>query len=63
MLDNQRREFIILAGAAGLLLAPKVNRARGQSFGRISTAVRACARYGVLHFEQKCLRTNMEFVQ
>jgi hypothetical protein len=26
-------------------------------------AVRACARYGVLHLEQKCLRTNMEFVQ
>ncbi len=21
------------------------------------------ARHGVLHFEQKCLRTNMEFVQ
>jgi len=30
--------------------------------GRISTAVRAPARYGVLHFEQKCLRTEMEFV-
>src|SRR6266481_1553809 len=29
----------------------------------ISGAVRACARYGVLHFEQKCLRTNMEFVR
>src|SRR5260370_28907702 len=33
MLDNQRREFIILAGAAGLLLAAKVNRARGQQPG------------------------------
>ena len=33
MLDKQRREFIILAGAAGLLVAAKASRARGQQPG------------------------------
>jgi putative ABC transport system substrate-binding protein len=30
MLDLKRREFIVLAGGGGLLLAVKVRRARGQ---------------------------------
>jgi hypothetical protein len=30
MLDKQRREFITLVGAAGLLVAAKASRARGQ---------------------------------
>ena len=37
----------------------------GSAVDLIPIAVQQYARacYGVLHFEQKCLRTNMEFVQ
>jgi len=60
---NRMVRKIIIALAAVAFAGVAASTTADARIHKISTAVRACARYGVLHFEQKCLRTNMEFVQ
>src|SRR6266481_2464673 len=71
--DRLRRgvlQFLERAALAAVGLQAPVRRSVGTVTSISSTRwmsplrhVRARAWHGVLHFEQKCLRTNMEFVQ
>jgi hypothetical protein len=49
----------VVAGRVPILRPARRHRHGGREAGRSDRS--RC--YGVLHFEQKCLRTNMEFVQ